>query len=540
MALEPHEFLHRLVEQAAHLLKGQASAIWLADEASGLIRVAESYQMSPDIQSELAIRVGEHIVGRVVATATPIALPDALWDPRVAHRSRLLQDGLRAMIHVPLRDGHRAIGSLSVYFREVHDFQLHELELLAALGDHAVTGLRNCRLFEAMKQEAITDGLTGLYNHRYFQQRMDEELRRAQLERQTLSLLFCDLDHFKLFNDLHGHDAGDQALHQVAGLIRKIIRAVDLPARYGGEEFAIILPETGDREAFLVAERLRREVAGLGFHVRSSALATLTISIGIASFPQDAQDRQALLDKADWAMYCAKRKGRNQVRRFSVEQESYSLGGPPPLPLRDVTLPVVHALAAAVDARDPSTARHSEEVAQLATALACHMGLPEEEVRRVTLAARLHDVGKIGIPDAVLHKSGPLGREEQQLLCTHPVIARSIMGQVPELEGVIPLVYHQQERYEGGGHPEGLKGQAIPRGARIIAVANAYQAMISARPYRSARTEREALEALGLERGKCFDPEVVDALVALVDGESDGRRFSEAAPTPSPADPARS
>ncbi len=250
--------------------------------------------------------------------------------------------------------------------------------------------------------DAITDGLTGLYNHRYLHERLSEEIERAREDDRPLSLLFCGLDQFKAFNDHYGHSAGDDALRGIARLIDGCIRHVDLAARYGGEEFAVLLLGSDVDAAAEVAERIRREVAA--YRPAIGRDARLTISIGAASFPADAGHKEELLDKADWAMNVAKRQGRDRVVTFTSGQSDDTAADPGLAAARTSWA----ALADAVDAKRHGAGARSRDVARVAALVAAGLGLDDADAQQVAEAARLCDIGEIGVPDDILNKPGEL------------------------------------------------------------------------------------------------------------------------------------
>ncbi|HMK93122.1 MAG TPA: HD domain-containing phosphohydrolase, partial [Thermoleophilia bacterium] len=357
--------------------------------------------------------------------------------------------------------------------------------------------------------DAITDGLTGLYNHRYLHERLSEEIERAREQNKPLSLLFCDVDEFKAFNDLHGHSAGDSALRGVARAIDNGIRRVDLAARYGGEEFAVILLETDADGALEVAERIRKDVAAGRFVIGKEA--TLTVSIGVASFPDDAGMKEELLDKADWAMYVAKRRGRDQVVRFTAGQADERTGeGAAVGSLTGRT--GLSSLADVIDAKLPGSGSRSREAARLAGLIAAELKLGTSWVDAAVESARLCDVGEVALPDDLLAKAGELSVDEWRLVREHPVAGERLLRTLGAGEQLAQAVAHHHERFDGGGYPSGLAGDAIPLHSRIVLVAAAFAAMTGSRPYAPQLDRAEALAELHRCSGTQFDPNIVDAL----------------------------
>lgn len=362
--------------------------------------------------------------------------------------------------------------------------------------------------------KSITDPLTGTYNSAYFRQKLFEEMKQTRENNTTMALLFCDVDNFKKLNDFEGHIYGDRVLKKIAQIFKEHVRLEDVVCRYGGEEFVVIMPGVAQEIAMEIAEKLRQVVA---IHGNENLLTPITVSIGIAVFPIDA-DEENLTHIADQAMYMAKSLGKNQVflasKLVSSEKRDYA---------RNVNeqkwiLETIISLTKAVETKDSYTHSHSEMVSRYAGSVASSMGLSDEEVHRISIAGLLHDVGKIGIPDEILNKEGRLTNEEYELMKSHPVLGYNILASVDELKDTLPYVLHHHERPDGMGYPHGLKGSEIPLGARIIAVVDAFHSMTSARPYRKTPLSVEvAIEQLKKGKGTQFDANVVDQLISILD-----------------------
>lgn len=369
--------------------------------------------------------------------------------------------------------------------------------------------------------EASIDGLTRVASHRAFQDRLEHECDRAYRFADSFALLLLDIDQFHLVNEHHRHTTGDHVLAGLAERLRGMIREIDLCARFGGDQFAIILPHTCEKAGVETAERLRQSVAAWSFHTPEGTDLHLTAGAGLAFYPADGATSTELVQAARHALEFAKNLGGNQIQ---LHQEIPSPGDETD---NVVSLSgsgygtIVRSLAAAVDVRDRYTHSHSRLVSELAGATARHMGFHGPEIARIKTGALLHDVGKIGVPDAVLTKPDRLTSAEWHSIRQHPLLGKTIIEHAPELADVVPLVLHHQERFDGTGYPAHLSGDRIPIGARIIAVADAYHAIRSDRPYRSGRTHSEAVQELRRCAHTQFDPRVVAELISTLDADQD-------------------
>jgi len=371
-------------------------------------------------------------------------------------------------------------------------------------------------LIAQLYDAARTDPLTKLSNRRGFRELLDLELARARRGGTRLTVVAGDLDHFKEVNDRSGHQVGDAVLKRVARLFEHGKRKIDAVARVGGEEFALALPDTDEHGAFMMVERLRCQLRDEFAH----DVAPVTISFGLASYPEHGETAASLLRAADEALYAAKGSGRNRtvLHSAALRDTLHAAGGP-----RDIAaerfVAVVLDLAEAVDLRFSGSARHSETVGRYAEMMARELGLSEQRTGRVRLAGLLHDIGKVGVPDSVLRKPGRLDHDEFELIRRHPALGAQILEH-PSLADVREWVRTHHERPDGHGYPLGLSGEQIALEARIVAVADAYEAMTSDRAYRSAMSHTAAREELERCAGSQFDERVVRVLIALLEREA--------------------
>lgn len=370
---------------------------------------------------------------------------------------------------------------------------------------------RTRRSLEEAEQRAAVDPLTGLANHRTFHERLSAEVERARRHGRELSLIVMDLDHFKLVNDTHGHQEGDHLLAEVARVMAKEIRAGELLARVGGEEFAMILPEADEMDAYQAAERIRTAVSGAHF----APFGRITLSGGVCGLKQ-AGDADRLYRLADGALYWAKNHGRDAVFRYSPEVvEALSAEERANRLQREQALMSIRILARAVDAKDPTTRLHSERVAELSAEIASRLGWPEDRLELLREAGLVHDVGKIGIPDAILFKPERLTGDEYAAVQQHAALGAQIVAEALSSEQISWVRAHH-ERWDGSGYPDNLAGFDIPEGARIMALADAWDTMITERPYKPPISPEDAVAECERFAGSQFWPAGVQALVATV------------------------
>lgn len=384
--------------------------------------------------------------------------------------------------------------------------------------------IANAEAWETLARQAATDAVTGIANHRTFHERLHAEVERARRYGRDLSLVLFDVDHFKQVNDRYGHQAGDRVLAEVARRLQEQAREGELVARIGGEEFAWLMPETGQDGAYVAADRVRRAVAAEPF---DDGVGTVTVSAGVCA-SEHGHDAEDLVRFADRALYWAKDSGRNTTFVYTEEARD-ALAREGRQAERFQAMSSVRALARAIDSKDWSTHRHSERVADLAERLAVELGWTTKRARLLHACGLLHDVGKIGIPDSILLRPGPLTPEEYEEVKRHAAMSAYIAAEVLEAEQVAWIRGHH-ERWDGGGYPDALAGADIPDGAQILALADSWDVMTENRTYQATKTVDEALEECRRERGRQFAPRAVDALVALAARGVLGARPAPTAP----------
>jgi diguanylate cyclase (GGDEF)-like protein len=363
-----------------------------------------------------------------------------------------------------------------------------EIGLLQSVFNEMTSSLRESRA--QLIALIDSDPLTGLSNHRSFQERLVEEAARCTASGDRLTMLLVSIDHFQQYNQRHGHAAGDTALVRIAGILADVQGELTIPSRFAGDQFAVLLPEQPIEHARYYAEYLRDAIAREWTTPEGDR--EITVSIGVAEFGTHTKQADGLVLAAELALTRAKQLGRNLVCGFDSVPGADETADPYQLYrfMKDESLATIQALAAAVDAKDSYTRGHSQSVAQYATDLARYLGTSAADIELIHTTGTLHDVGKIGVPDAILKKPGRLTEEERTIMETHPVLGEVIVRKVPSLAATLPGVRHHHERWDGKGYPDRLAGPSIPRIARILAIADSFDAMTSDRPYRTARKRR--------------------------------------------------
>jgi diguanylate cyclase (GGDEF)-like protein/putative nucleotidyltransferase with HDIG domain len=494
------------------------------------------------------ILLGEGLVGQVARTGQMAVVREAnSTTPRT-----VLPESVSA-IALPVSYGEQLLGVLYVESSEKCDFNEQEVLLMRTLADLFAGALHNALTYQKAQEQAITDGLTGVKTHRYLMETLSMEWKRSTRANRPFSLVLMDLDRFKFVNDFYGHLEGDVVLQRVGHILEQNCRRSDVVARYGGDEFVILMPETTVEQARQLASKLRGWVASDPL-LRDK---NITASFGIAGFPVHGSTPQELIQVADSSMYLSKHQGGNSVssaeqgdpndtkrwkkdvleaylgvtlkRLFSTGPEAFeeiyrrleqftrslieqgggaSADGLPPAVVETVT-----SLALAIDAKDHYTQGHSQKVSAYAVMIAQALEMDQAEVEEIRLAGLLHDIGKVGIPEPILNKPGPLDASEWETMKTHTELGAKILEPLEAMNKIRLMVRHHHEFFDGTGYPDRLEGEQIPHGARLIAIADAYDTITSARTYKKARTPEDAFGELERCASNQFDPELVRVFI---------------------------
>jgi diguanylate cyclase (GGDEF)-like protein/putative nucleotidyltransferase with HDIG domain len=422
-------------------------------------------------------------------------------------------DMLGERIATPIRAGGDPWGTIAAAAGAGQAFPPETEALLEQLADLASMAIVSAQARAQLLTEATTDALTGLANNRLFDRRLAEEGLRAHRYGRPLAVALIDIDDFKTVNDTAGHPVGDAVLMEVARRITGVTREDTLLARLGGDEFALLLPECDDMQSYSVAERVRRAVSVGPF----DGYGPVTASVGIAETTQ-ASDGQDLRQLADLALYAAKLQGGDRCVRYSpaLSVDSVDL-------IRARKLMGLRSLAQAIDARHPATIEHSRRVADLAVALAHERSWAPEQIELLREAALVHDVGKIGVPEAILLAPRVLAAEEYEQIKQHSALGAQLAADVLNEEQVTWIRWHH-ERADGQGYPDGLTADRLPEGAKLLAIADAWDAMTSTRSYRPAKSVAAALAECHELIGRQFAPEAVAALLAVARASAEDER----------------
>lgn len=435
----------------------------------------------------------------------------SLWEEEKYQLSRL-----EAKYCIGLKENSKLIGIvLFSDFGRKTKLKQTDFNIIESICSVASIALNNTHTYEKAYHEARTDDLTGVLNRKYFFEIIAEVFEKYS--KSSLALITVNLDDFKLYNQLYGVKQSDETLRRVAETIKASIGQQGYIARYSGKEFSILLPNYDVFNAKRLAESIRDQIGEITTSLTGDRLKRLTISVGISVAPYGAKSVRELIDNADQAVFQVKRKGKNAIRVFDTyitadkleEEVDYTQ-------VYDDYKSTVLSLMAAIDAKDHYTFNHSDNVAKYAVDLAKELKLNHVTVEHIRQAALLHDIGKISIAESVLNKTGRLNSEEYEIMKGHVEASINIIRHLPSLDYVIPAVLGHHERYDGQGYPRRIAGEDIPLTARILCIADSFDAMVSSRCYKPEMSVKEALRIIEEESGKQFDPMLVDVFSGLI------------------------
>jgi diguanylate cyclase (GGDEF)-like protein/putative nucleotidyltransferase with HDIG domain len=548
--LNPEEMLAKIAEELGRGLNYDHIGIATMDYSQKeLLIQAEAGRRRDAIGRRIAL--GEGLLGQAARTGQIAVVREANGESLC-----LVLPGSVSGIALPVNYADNLLGVFYVESSEPSEFDEEEVQLLRTLADFFAGALHNAMTFQKAQEQAITDGLTGVKTHRFLMEALSAEWKRSTRASRPFSLVLMDLDRFKFVNDFYGHLEGDVVLQRVGLILEQNCRRSDVVARYGGDEFVILMPETTVEQAQQIAGKLRGWVAADPL-LRDK---NITASFGIAAFPIHGSTPQELIQVADASMYLAKHQGGNAVfaaehaapaetkewkrdvleaylgvtlhRQFSTGPDAFeeiyqriqlfsqSLSDHGQSSSIDclpaAVVDTMTSLAFAVDAKDQYTQGHSQKVSSYAALIAQAAGLKAHEVEEIRLAGLLHDVGKVGIPEVILNKAGPLDADEWETMKSHAVLGWRILDPLRPLRNIREMIKHHHEFFDGSGYPNQFEAVDIPLGSRIIAVADAYDTITSPRVYKKARSADEALSELERCAGTQFDPDIVRLFIRAI------------------------
>lgn len=501
--------------------------------------VADYRMQFPNIQ-EIKISINENKIYQStnITELTNGFMPE-LDENKV--RNFLKDAKMKSYILVPLMSKHTHFGSLIVFSsREtISDSELNFLNLFAKQIELAIT---IADLFQAVKEQAVTDGMTGLYNRRYFEEFIKKEVDRADRQNQKFTVIGLDLDHLKQINDTYGHNYGDVAIKAIAEVLKNNARSIDVAARMGGEEFNLLLPGVDSAGGCIAAERIRKAIAA----VELEKIGHITASLGVATYFEHTDDLEDLLELADRAMYESKRKGRNRVtianpeykiswqeiavntfvdiltkHRIPIDNKTSDLLTNRLLQISSNNSKLYQVADALVSTYNPE---HVEGTVKLkveyATLLAKRFDLTKEEIDRLKIAILLYDIGNTMLPKEILRKKEPLTDIEIESIKNHPILAaREILRPISNVVDILPIIEKHHENWNGTGYPSKLSGEEIPIESQIILIIDAYFALLEERPYREALSQTEALNVIKQDINKKWSEKLAKEFIGIINNE---------------------
>jgi diguanylate cyclase (GGDEF)-like protein len=413
-------------------------------------------------------------------------------------------------LYVPLGRGASAQAVFEIEWAHAAPCAEADVQLLETLGIEIGVALERARLYEDIREQANRDFVTGVLSHRAIQADLEASLAASNQRGRPVALVAVDVDNFKLFNDTHGHAVGDRVLRTIADQLVVMCQGRGSVGRLGGDEFLVILPDAHREQAFSLAQGVQVWLSEQDFRIRGGERIPIAVSCGVAICPEDGKKRDELMATADANLYESKLRGGRIVSHYDAQGERADLR-------EKGAFGLLESLVTSIDNKDHYTKAHSESIAEYAVMLGQELGHSEEVLKTLRTAGLLHDVGKICIPDRILRKPGPLTDAEYEIVKHHVAMAESLLVDLPNVEQIRAAALHHHERFDGSGYVKGLKGEEIPLLGRILAVADAYSAMVLDRPYRKALPVSQALDELRRVAGTKLDRDLVEAFVRAVE-----------------------
>lgn len=537
--------IHKCVDEDGEYLQ------ILAQSNDGLIDRLNNIIGSPGIQTRKLNYDGESVFAdsmrqrKIIQTRSiDLSLKSILPDLDAETVKKVISNQpVKSVIVIPLITQNKEFGWFCV-FSAREELAGTEMDFLGLFAKQIEMAITIADLFQAVRDQAVTDALTGLYNRRYFEEALEKEVQRAKRQQQPFSVIGIDLDFLKKINDTHGHFYGDLAIKTIADVLKANARSVDVPARIGGEEFDVLLPGISSDGAMIAAERIRSAIE----KTEIDTIGHITGSLGVATYFEHTDNVEELLELTDQAMYTSKREGRNRVTLAKPISETswqeiavntfVDILSKNRIPMaKHLSKELCLKLQAPVN-KDEMTNEslytvadvltklynpmHSSGVIKnkvlMAASLAKRFDLPKEEIDNLKVAVLLYDIGNLMLPQDILQKATPLTDEERDKIKNHPIIAaREILKPISYIQDVLPIIEHHHENWDGSGYPNKMSKDEIPLTSQIILIIDEYFALIEPRPYRAKLSSRDALEIIKSDAGKKWNNTLVKEFISLIE-----------------------
>lgn len=537
--------IHKCVDEDGEYLQ------ILAQSNDGLIDRLNNIIGSPGIQTRKLNYDGESVFAdsmrqrKIIQTRSiDLALKSVLPDLDAETVKKVISNQpVKSVIVIPLITQNKEFGWFCV-FSAREELAGTEMDFLGLFAKQIEMAITIADLFQAVRDQAVTDALTGLYNRRYFEEALEKEVQRAKRQQQPFSIIGIDLDFLKKINDTHGHFYGDLAIKTIADVLKANARSVDVPARIGGEEFDVLLPGISSDGAMIAAERIRSAIE----KTKIDTIGHITGSLGVATYFEHTDNVEELLELTDQAMYTSKREGRNRVTLAKPISETswqeiavntfVDILSKNRIPMaKHLSKELCLKLQAPAN-KDEMTNEslytvadvltklynpmHSSGVIKnkvlMAASLAKRFDLPKEEIDNLKVAVLLYDIGNLMLPQDILQKATPLTDEERDKIKNHPIIAaREILKPISYIQDVLPIIEHHHENWDGSGYPNKMSKDEIPLTSQIILIIDEYFALIEPRPYRAKLSSRDALEIIKSDAGKKWNNTLVKEFISLIE-----------------------